>query len=237
MVVSARTKLEGSCGFRSMSFLGKHGIFIYFNDCINVTRETMACDKRSNIHSVTGELVKGLCDDGALFRRIASGDEGAFEQIFKQYRSRLLSYFTRITKCTEEAEGLTQEIFMKLWISRESLAGIESPQHYIFVIARNKAIDFLRRAALDTRLRQRIWETVRGYQESGEEEFFSRDSSRLIDEAIYKLSNRKQAVFRLSRIEGLTHDQIATRLNISKNTVKNHIVSSLKFIKNYLIER
>ena len=179
-------------------------------------------------------MEKLLHDDRALFRQIASGDEHAFQQIFERFRSRLLSYLIRFTKSSEEAKELTQEIFLKLWLNREYLAEIESPQHYIFVIARNKAVDYLRKAALDSRMRQNLWESINEYRNSTEEQVYVNDSARLINEAIYKLSLRKQAVFRLSRIEGLTHDQIAVQLNISKNTVKNHIVASVKFIKNYI---
>lgn len=181
-------------------------------------------------------MEKRLYDDRTLFEQIACGDEHAFEEIFGRFRSGLLSYLVRFTKSSDEAKELTQEIFLKLWINREHLAGIESPQHYIFTMARNKAVDFLRRAALDSRMRRIIWDSIKEYRSTTEEQVFANDSSRLINEAIYKLSVQKQTVFRLSRVEGLTHDQIAMQLNISKNTVKNHIVASVKFIKEYLVQ-
>lgn len=180
-------------------------------------------------------MEKRLYDDRLLFQQIALGDENAFQEIFARFRSGLHSYLFRFTKSSDEAKELAQEIFLKLWINREHLAGIESPQHYIFTMARNKAVDFLRRAALDSRMRRHLWESIKEFQSSTEEQVFANDKSRLIDEAIYKLSHQKQTVFRLSRVEGLSHDQIAMQLNISKNTVRNHIVASIKFIKDYLI--
>ena len=179
-------------------------------------------------------MEKHIHDELILFRQIALGDEQAFEQLFELYKSRLVSYLTVFTKSTEEAKELTQEIFLKVWISREKLTAIESPQNYLFVMARNKALDYLRRASLDSRMRENLWRAMSEHQHSTEEEVFSNDSTRLVNEAIYKLSRQQQAVFRLSRMEGLTHDQIALQLSISKNTVKNHIVASIKFIKNYL---
>ena len=178
-----------------------------------------------------------LYDDRTLFQKIAHGDERAFEEIFCRFRSRLLSYLVRFTKSSEEAKELTQEVFLKIWINRGHLASIESPQQYIFMMARNKALDYLRRAALDFRIRRKLWEAISECRSTTEEQVFANDSSRLIDEAIYKLSYQKRTVFRLSRVEGLSHEQIAVQLNISKNTVKNHIVASVKFIKDYLIQR
>jgi RNA polymerase sigma-70 factor (ECF subfamily) len=176
-------------------------------------------------------------DAAVLFRGIAAGSEDAFQQIFNLYQPRLVSYLTRITKCSEEAQELTQEIFLKLWANREALGEVESPERYIFTIARNKAIDCLRKAALDSRMRERLWSSICTYQQSCDEEFFANERATLINEAILKLSSQKRVVFRLSRIDGLTHNQIARQLNISKNTVKNHIVEAIKFIKNYLIHQ
>ena len=180
---------------------------------------------------------KHLHDDRTLFQQIACDNECAFEEIFLRFRSGLFSYLLRFTKSTDEAKELTQDIFLKLWINRQSLSTVESPQHYIFTMARNRAIDFLRRAALDSRMRQDLWEVIKENRSTTEEQIFANDKCRLIDEAIYKLSLQKQIVFRLSRVEGLSHDQIAVQLNISKNTVKNHIVAAVKFIKGYVIDR
>lgn len=182
-------------------------------------------------------MEKRLHDDRTLFQQIACDDEYAFEEIFGRFRSRLVSYLVRFTKSTDEAKELTQDIFLKLWINRQHLSDVESPQQYIFTMARNKAVDYLRRAALDSRMRQDLWGSIKESRSTTEEQIFANEKSTLVDEAIYKLSLQKQIVFRLSRVEGLTHDQIAVQLNISKNTVKNHIVAAVRFIKDYLIDR
>lgn len=177
---------------------------------------------------------QALHNESKLFLLIASGDEPAFREIFELYKSRLIAYLTAFTKSKEEAKELTQDVFVKIWMNREKLSAVESPQKYIFTIARNSALDFLRRASVDTKMRETIWETLSEHQDQEEDEISRSDRTQRIHEAMHKLSRQKQAVFRLSRIEGLTHDQIALRLSISKNTVKNHIVASVKFIKNYV---
>lgn len=188
-----------------------------------------ACD-----HLNASILEKPLHDELTLFRLISRGDERAFEQIFERYKSRLISYLTIFTKSREEARELTQEIFLKVWLTREGLTEIESPQGYLFSMAKNKALDYLRKASRDSRMRAGIWRSIAQHQHTTEEQVFSNDSARRINEAIFKLSRKQQAVFRLSRMEGLTHDEIAVQLSISKNTVKSHMVASLKFIRNYL---
>lgn len=176
-------------------------------------------------------------DDRVLFSRIAFGDEQAFKEIFTRFRPRVISYLTRITKSHVDAEELSQEIFLKLWFNRETLDSVKLPEHYIFVMARNRALDHLRKAALDSRMRRNIWASISERTEAADEQAIGYDAARLIREATEKLSAQRQTVLKLSRIEGLTHDQIAMQLSISKNTVKNHIVASLKFIKSYLAGR
>lgn len=180
---------------------------------------------------------KSVHDDRALFCLIASDDEQAFKEIFTRFRPRVISYLIRITKSPSDAEELTQEIFLKLWANRQSLASVKLPEHYIFVMAKNKAMDHVRKAALDSRMRRNIWIAIRERSESADEQAIAFDAARLIREATAKLSSQRQTVLRLSRVEGLTHDQIAVQLSISKNTVKNHIVASTKFIRDYLSDR
>lgn len=175
-----------------------------------------------------------LTDDRNLFRKIACGNEPAFRRIFERFQPLLLSYLFRLIKSREDAEELTQEILLKIWTHRESLAEVESPRHYIFAVARNRAIDYLRKASLDLRMRERIWRSISESRNTTEEEVFANERANLIAQAIYKLPPQKQTVFKLSRIEGYTHDQISMQLSISKNTVKNHIVASVKSIKNFL---
>lgn len=173
-------------------------------------------------------------EDRLLFKRIASGDEDAFKTIFQRYRRSVLTYLFRTIKSREDAEELTQEVLLRIWTGRETLGEVESPQDYVFIMARNKAIDYLRKASTNARLRQEIWAAINEHHNPTEEHIFANDSAALVAEAIYKLPPQKQAVFRLSRVEGFTHDQISVQLSISKNTVKNHIVESVKFIRKYI---
>ena len=177
---------------------------------------------------------RNLCHAKELFYQIAQGKEEAFEKFFDLYKERLLSYLIKITKSQSVAEELVQEVFLKLWTGRDSLRAVERPEHYIMVMARHKAIDYLRKASLNARLREDLWRRIKTGCNDTEEQLYARESRELVHEAVFQLSPRKQEIFRLSRQEGLSHEQIANQLKISKNTVKNHLVESLRFVKNYL---
>src|SRR5688572_25550844 len=105
-------------------------------------------------------LAFNLYDEKQLFIKIAEGDETAFRQIFDAYKKRLFVFVHRMVKSHVTAEELVQEIFLKLWSHRHALDKVENPNTYIFVIARNKTIDHLRKAANDKKMIGELWHLI-----------------------------------------------------------------------------
>lgn len=180
-------------------------------------------------------LVRKLHSEKDLFGRIAQSDKEGFQLLFSMYKVRLHDFAFRILKSHDAADELVQETFLRIWASRETLGSVEQPEHYLLTITKNKAIDQLRKIAQDRTLRKNIWKQISLLQNSTEEYLFEKESNQLVQEAFAKLSPQRQEVFRLSRYEGLNHEQIADQLHISKNTVKNHLVSSLRLIREHLL--
>ena len=175
-----------------------------------------------------------LHNETALFHQLAGGSEEAFEVIFSLYRDRLFRFAFKMIKSSEEADELVQETFVKLWEGRALLSSVNTPENYIFCIIRNKAIDRIRKISLDSRLREQVWKRIEDARCNTEEILFAEDTNQLIQEAFEKLSPQRKVVFKLSRLDGLNHEEIAVQLHISENTVKNHLVSSLRFIREHL---
>lgn len=169
-----------------------------------------------------------------LFRQIAQGDENAFRKLFDGYKIRLHAFIFRLTKSETTSEDIVQDIFLKCWKNRQSLAGIHNPDGYIFTMARNQAYDYLTSLARSQKLHEQVWLKIVELQDITTEQIDLNESHQLIVQAVQQLSPQKRRIFEMSRYEGLNHEQIAERLNLSKSTVKNNLVESLRFIKNYL---
>lgn len=169
-------------------------------------------------------------------KRLRKGDRTAFKQIFNRYEKKLLFYTAAIVKSKGQAKDIVQETFIKLWTNRQKIDPNQSLSGYLHTIARNMSLNQLKRAGYDQELRETIWEKIQEIQQRVkiEEDIYGRESSLLVQEAIRKLSPRRKQVFKLSREEGLTHQEIANKLDISPNTVKNQIVSAMKEIRAYL---
>ncbi|HSC36337.1 MAG TPA: RNA polymerase sigma-70 factor [Chitinophagaceae bacterium] len=170
-----------------------------------------------------------------LLARIAEGDEAALKTIFECYRGKVYRYIYRITKSREEAEEIVMDVFLKIWLNREMASEIDHFDAFLFRVAQNKAIDFLRLVARRPALHKLVWEEIQLAADNTTDSGISaREYETKIHQAIARLSPQRQLVYQLSREQGLSHDQIAVHLKLSKNTIKNHMVESMRFIKGYL---
>jgi RNA polymerase sigma-70 factor (family 1) len=170
-----------------------------------------------------------------LLRQIARHDEKAFKALFEAYQPRLYRYLIGIVKSKETAEEMVIDVFLKIWQEREKLGGVERFDAFLFRIAFNQSVDFLRRAARDPKIKDIIWQDIElaGGLPSDEPVLVKEYEVRL-KEAIGKLSPQRQLVFRMSREKNFSHSAIAEKLQLSKYTVSNHISESLRFIRAYL---
>lgn len=173
-------------------------------------------------------------DERLLFRQVAEGDGDAFRQVFDLYNGKLFTFVFRLTKSEFIAAELVQDIFVKLWVNRAKIAKAENPQAYIFTLASNRTMDHLRKVSAETKLIERAWQNISKIHNNVEDHFDAKESQELINKAVVQLSPQKQKIFRLSRYEGLNHDEIASHLSVSKSTVKNHLVDTLRHIRSYI---
>lgn len=172
-----------------------------------------------------------------LLLRVAQGDQAAFALIFEQYHHDLGNYIYAITKSTGLTEEIVQNVFLKIWMGREALLGIKSFKAYLFVISRNAAISSLRKEIRD-HIKKNEWaktahESTAPGEEWKEKEFYLS----LIDQAIEALPPQRKKVYLLSRQDGLTYEEIAKRLGISKLTVRAHVQQAVVSITGFVKER
>lgn len=180
---------------------------------------------------------KQINTEKELFARVAQGDEEAFNTLFHMYVPRLHILIMKVTRSEGVAKDIIQEVFLYLWIDRESLAAVEHPQNWIFKIAYNRSYTWLARQVSRNR---KYNEFKLQNQALGDENLehivLLNETARLIREATALLPAQARKIFQLSRETGLKAAAIADQLDISVQTVRNSLVRSVKFIKEYLAE-
>ena len=180
-------------------------------------------------------LLQNSHSDQELMLLLAGGCEKTFKVLFDAYSKRLFYYISRFIKSEQVAEELVMDVFMKIWTGRELVTQINNLDGFLFRIAHNKSIDFLRSASKDLQLKELLWDQTQiASAEQADHSVLVREYEEKVRDAIALLSPQRRKAYNLSREEDLTHDQIAGQLNISKATVNNHIVEAKKFIRNYL---
>lgn len=170
-----------------------------------------------------------------LLNLLKNGDMKAFDIVYKKYSRRLYGFVFRYIKQEADTEGIVQEVFIKIWQSRDKINIYSSFESFLFTIAHNATVNLLKKRATE----QKYVEHVKSLQHVDE-------TYELADEIQYKelmykfhrllneLSPRQKEIFQLSREEGLSHKEIAEKLGISVQTVKNHLVTTLSFLKSKL---
>lgn len=172
--------------------------------------------------------------DTDLLQRMKKGDESAFRELYNRHSRQVAAFVFHLTHSAVDAEDILQETFLKLWTSRDQLPPIAHPGNYIFIIARNKTLDHLRKIAQQQKLVDHIWANISNVADALDLQLDARESQQLINTALSRLTEQQRTIFRLSRQEGLDHAAIASQLQLSKSRVKNVQVETLRFLRQFL---
>jgi RNA polymerase sigma-70 factor (ECF subfamily) len=175
-------------------------------------------------------------NESELLLKVADGDEIAFHELFRNYYGLLTAYIFRITKSTELSEEVISDVFLKIWLQRETLSGIKNFKAYLFVVSCNHALNALKKKIREWK-QQKQWEQEN--QSIAIETDVTENSSvgLMMDEAIDHLSPRQKEIYLLHRHERLTYIEIADRLGIGRESVKTHLKIAVRQITDYLQSR
>lgn len=174
-----------------------------------------------------------ICDF-ELISRIKEGDESAFRIVFDLYSSKLYAFSYRFLKEKEPCQEVVQEVFLNLWINRAKLDNQYPIAPYLYTITRRLTLNVLRHVATSQSAMDKMWLNVKKVSNETEEEVFLEDLSRFTEQVLSKMPKQQQLIFRMSRHQELSYDEIAEELDISRNTVKNHLVAALKTLRTQL---
>lgn len=169
--------------------------------------------------------------DEALFQRIASDDEKAFEELYNRYWARLYGHVFKRIKDTETAREIVQDIFTDLWIYRRERKVLSSPAAYLHTAVRYRTLNQLQKELVRSRYRREILLYAAQGQNSTEDAVFLRDLSLRVEKLVSGLPPQCRRVFELSRYEYRNNREIAAELNISEKTVENHLSKALRSLR------
>jgi RNA polymerase sigma-70 factor (family 1) len=169
-------------------------------------------------------------------QNIFLNEESSFRQLFDAYFDRVFDFIAALSKSDYIAEETTQELFVILWRKRNDLHEVRNMDQYVFRIARNLAINLLKKAATDSKLATQFYDGTIQHTSEVLEKISHKEVQSLIDQAVAALPAQPRKVYLMSRHEHMNYDEIAIATNLSRNTVKNHLQKALQEIRKYLID-
>jgi RNA polymerase sigma-70 factor (ECF subfamily) len=169
-----------------------------------------------------------------LVSQLVKGDARAFTEVFELYKDTVFAFAYSLTKSRETAEEVVQDVFLKLWERRAHVKVDTSFTAYVKTITYNQVIDFFRKAKTDRNLQQRIYKKVEDLRSGSEEWLLGKELEKLYHQAIEQLSPQQKKAYLMSRERDMSYEEIAAELQLSRNTVRNHIAEAIRSIRQYV---
>lgn len=168
-----------------------------------------------------------------MIKTLAEGNQEVFQRVFVVFQPKVHAFALGLIKNETDANDITQLVFIKLWTNHAKLSEVENLDAYIFGITKNTVLNFIaknRQPEIDLDcLRE-----TRATGATPQEQIEASDLKLLIDMVVEQMPQQRQTVYRLSREEGLSNDEIAQQLGIQKKTVENHLNLALGEIREML---
>lgn len=168
-----------------------------------------------------------------LLKQISEGDDAAFREIFDLYRDRFYGVAFKMSSSAYIAEEMVQETFIALWKNRLLVANVEKPSSYLFSIFYRCLYQHYKKEAVEQKLKRELAE-LEVEEDSMLEKFSKEDRYQLLERAIDLLPPQQAMAYRLSKLEGLSREQVASQMGISPNTVRNHLAEAMRALKDFV---
>lgn len=175
----------------------------------------------------------GEYNEVELLVKLSNGDKYAFEVLYNQYKYRITGNLLKLLKSEEIAEEILQDLFVKIWDTRQSIDPQKSFKSYLFRIAENMVIDYYRKASRDKKVHDKLMAAATESYSHIEEHIFNKESELLLYSAINLLPPQRKQVFTLCKLEGKSYKEVSELLGISHSTINDHLLKSNRFLKQH----
>jgi RNA polymerase sigma-70 factor (family 1) len=176
-------------------------------------------------------LTKKLNTDSELIRGLKKDNHNSFQKLFELYSKSLFQFSLSYLKSKEDAEGVVQEVFIKIWNKRKELKTDTSFQSYLFTIALNT---IRKQFNNQSRLNEIKHDILIDFSKNRSEFDDTNDYQLLLDkldDLIQQMPEKRRQVFIRKKIDDKTLKEIAQELEITTKTVEYHITEAMKFLK------
>ncbi|MEO9020955.1 MAG: sigma-70 family RNA polymerase sigma factor [Ginsengibacter sp.] len=172
-------------------------------------------------------------DIALLLKKMADEDELSFRKVFDHYKEPFYATAYKMTHNSTITEEIVQEVFVTIWVKRKLVGAAKKPEGYVFTILHNCIYSHFRKLIQERQLKLKIEQRVEWSEDMIETLLIEKENRQTLENVINQLPSQQRLVYRMAKQEGLSRNEIATQLNISPNTVKNHLLAAVEYIRAY----
>lgn len=172
--------------------------------------------------------------DNQIIEQLRAGSKEAFRSLFDAFGPKIHVFALSYLKNNADAEELLQDVFLKLWEVRASLDISKNIKSLLFKICINLIYDFIRRKNIEKAYLDYSGNN-QSYSENTWDEIIYNDMLSSLNHLVAGMPEQRQRIFRLSKEEGLSNDEIAERLSLSRRTIENQLYRAVSFLKDKLV--
>jgi RNA polymerase sigma-70 factor (family 1) len=169
-----------------------------------------------------------------LLKQLADGDENVFRLIFDHYKVPFHAAAFKMTRCADIAEEITQEVFVTIWIKRKLIATAKRPDCYVFTILHNSIYSHFRKLVHERQSKLKLEQEIGNTENLIEALMDEKENRNILENIINQLPPQQRLIYKLAKQEGMRRDEIARKLNISPNTVRNHLSAAVEYLRTNL---
>lgn len=171
-------------------------------------------------------------NENEILKSLASGDQQVFSWLFRRYYLKVRSFAYGFVKDADEADDLAQTVFIKIWDKHEIFSCVKNFDAYLYTLTKYTIFNYIKSKDVGAVVHDEFPEILNS--DTPYEELLASDLKLLIDMVVDSMSPQRKMVYILSRVRGLSNDEIAVKLGIHKKTVENHLNLALRELKNVI---
>jgi RNA polymerase sigma factor (sigma-70 family) len=178
---------------------------------------------------------EGIHNEKQLLTQVSQGDRQAFQIFYKACYPLVQRYILLFEPSPQILDELTQDVFVRIWEKRDRLGAVESFKGYLFLVTRNVVFNFIRALKVRRRVKE-LDESSSPPANDLENELLFKQYYEIALQAMNKLPPGRLKVLKMSIDDGLSLDEIATELQISRSGVKKQLYAATAYVRQYLQE-
>jgi RNA polymerase sigma-70 factor (ECF subfamily) len=173
-------------------------------------------------------------DEPSWARRVRAGDVAALEEAFRACYANMCGFVRAQVASADTAEDLVQDVFMRVWQTRNRLDPNGSLRSLLYRAAHNAALNFLKHRNVESRWLHTATTSTAGLAVGGDDPAAFKELAGAVDHALAALPERCRLIFIMSRQQGLSYAEIAETLDLSVKTVETQMGRALKALRSAL---